>query len=144
MTSLISNMFLNGLFVGGALYFGFVAPHAGMSLASAIAGYLNAGLLLYWLRKDNVFKAQPGWLAFGVQLLVAAITLSMVFAYGLWHAQHWIGAWGAASAKLRFAALLSVIGVGGVVYLATLWLCGLNPRKMLDRHEPAPNVRNDS
>jgi putative peptidoglycan lipid II flippase len=137
MTSLISNMFLNAVFVGAALHFSFFAPHAGLSLASAIAGYLNAGLLFYWLRKEKVFVAQPGWLAFAFQLTMAAITLSVLFAYARLHMVDWIGPWQQARAGHRLSAIVAAVAAGGVVYLGTLWLCGLNPRKMLDRHDSA-------
>ncbi len=134
MTSLISNMLLNCIFVGAAVYFQFYAPHAGMSLASAVSGYLNAGLLLYWLRRENVFQAQPGWTAFGFQLLVAGIALSALFAYAAHNIESWIGPWALARAHLRFGALFGVVAAGGVVYVLTLILCGLNPRQLLDRH----------
>ena len=134
MTSLISNMFLNGIFVGSAVYFSFYAPHAGMSLASAISGYINAGLLLFWLRKAGVFQAQPGWLAFAFQLLMAVITLSLLFAFAAQHFESWIGPWQGVPAHKRFIAVFSVIAAGGVVYVGTLVACGLNPRHLLDRH----------
>ena len=133
MTSLISNMALNCIFVGGAVYFSFYAPHAGMSLASAISGYLNAGLLLFWLRREGVFQAQPGWMTFGVQLLMAIITLSLLFAFVAHHFESWIGPWQQVPAYRRFGAVFAAIAAGGVVYVGTLMLCGLNPRQLLDR-----------
>ncbi len=134
LTSLVSNMVLNCIFVGGAVYFSFYAPHAGLSLASAISGYINAGLLLLWLRRAGVFQAQPGWLAFAFQLLMASITLSLLFAFAAQHFESWIGPWQQVPAHRRFAAVFAAIAAGGVVYVGTLMLCGLKPRQLLDRH----------
>jgi putative peptidoglycan lipid II flippase len=134
MASLISNMFLNALFVGSALYFTFYAPHAGLSLASATSGYLNAGLLFYWLRRDKIFIPQPGWQRFGVQLLAASLALCAVFYAASSHYQSWIGPLAGIPGHLRLLTVGATVAVGGVAYLGTLWALGLNPKQLLDRH----------
>jgi putative peptidoglycan lipid II flippase len=132
VTSLISNTVLCGIFVLIALQINFYAPHAAMSLASALAGFINAGLLLMWLRR-GIFHAEPGWLKFFVQLGVASLVLSAVF-YGAlqWSDAH-IGDWNALSTRYRFAFVLVTLAAGAVLYLGTLYLCGLNPKQLLDQ-----------
>ena len=133
MASLISNIFLNGLFVLPALYFAIYPAHAGMSLASAVAGYINAGLLLFWLGRSNAFHAQPGWIKFAVQLGIAALVLIAWFLFARMIAPDYLGGWQSARASLRFGAVLAIVGVGAVLFLGTLWLCGLNPKQFIDR-----------
>jgi len=47
----------------------------GLALATSLAAFLNAGLLMQGLRADGVFRFQPGWL-----LLLPASSQRM----GLW------------------------------------------------------------
>ena len=53
-----------------AMNFAFIGPlkHAGLALAIGLGACLNA-LLLYWfLRKQNIYAPQPGWLAFALKV----------------------------------------------------------------------------
>lgn len=133
MASLISNIFLNGLFVVPALYLVIYPAHAGMSLASATAGYINAGLLLFWLARSKAFKAQPGWTKFAVQLALAAGALVAWFLLARRVTPDYLGSWQDARATARFAAVILIVGAGAIVYLGTLWLSGLNPKQFIDR-----------
>jgi putative peptidoglycan lipid II flippase len=133
MSSLISNIILNFIFVGLSVYFSFYAPHAGMSLATALAGYINAGLLLRWLIRDGVFQAQPGWARFGIQLGAASAVLIAVLGVSLWvfDAQ---GGFGSFSSGRRALGIACALGAGGVGYLGTLWLLGLGPKQIIGKH----------
>jgi putative peptidoglycan lipid II flippase len=135
VASMLSNIVLNGIFVGGLYYGKFRAPHMGMSIASALAAYLNAGLLLYWLKHSKAFDAQSGWVKFFIQLSVAACALMGVLLVGRYLSHVDQGAFAQLRASMRFAWIIGILGVGAVVYLGTLWLAGLNPRQLLDRHE---------
>lgn len=44
----------------------FIGPlkHAGLSLSIGLAACLNAGLLYWQLRKQDIFTPQPGWGSF--------------------------------------------------------------------------------
>lgn len=133
MASLISNIFLNGLFVVPALYFAIYPAHAGMSLASATAGYINAGLLLFWLARSKAFDAQPGWAKFGLQLALASSILVAWFLVARALVPDYVGAWQELRASLRFLMVIGIIGIGALLYLGTLWLGGLNPKQFIDR-----------
>ena len=80
-----ANMVLNLLFYLGGW------AHIGLALATSLAGYLNAGGLLM-LKRSDVFRLQPGWPRFLLQVLLANVILmilfSMVWVLGL---SGWIG-----------------------------------------------------
>ena len=63
--------------------------HACLALASALAGWLNAGQLWWYLRRDRVFHAQPGWRRFSLQLLVASVAMVIVLWLLLSQWQDW-------------------------------------------------------
>lgn len=132
LISLVSNTVLCGMFVWIALRINFYAPHAAMSLASALAGFINAGLLLVWLRR-GIFHAEPGWGKFFVQLGMASVVLSLLFYGALQWSEHAIGNWQALATRYRFAFVLITLSIGAVLYLGTLYLCGLNPKQLLDQ-----------
>jgi putative peptidoglycan lipid II flippase len=133
MASLISNMVLNLIFVGAALYFQFYAPHAGMSLASALAGYINAGLLLRWLKREGIFQAQVGWMRFAIQLGCACVALIAVLTTALYVFDQ-LGGFGTFTSAKRAIGIAASLGTGGLIYLGTLWLLGLSPKQLMGKH----------
>ena len=52
--------------------------HAGLALAISAGACLNAGLLFYQLRKQQMYQPQPGWAMFGFKLVVAVAVMSAV------------------------------------------------------------------
>ena len=113
--AMIVNMILN------VVFFLLGMAHVGLALATSLAAFLNAGLLLRGLRKEGVYNFQPGWLVFLLRLLAAncAMALFLVLVAGPW--EEWLDwrIW-------HKVAQLSVLVVGGVfVYMATLYAGGL-------------------
>src|SRR3546814_2288358 len=49
--------------------------HACLALAIALAGWLNAIQLWWYLRRADVYAVQPGWRRFLRQLALAAVAL---------------------------------------------------------------------
>lgn len=110
--AMAANMLLNLAFVLPLLYL-YNIGHVGLALATSVAAYLNAGLLLRGLLRDGVFIFQPGWGAYGGRLLAA--TAAMVAAV-LWlcpPTETWV-AW---SLQQRVWWLALTCGAGGVAYL---------------------------
>ncbi|HWU83935.1 MAG TPA: murein biosynthesis integral membrane protein MurJ, partial [Rhodocyclaceae bacterium] len=68
LLTLTATQLLNLLFI-----FGLQLAHAGLALSIGLAACLNAGLLLYGLIKRGAYRAQPGWLRFGLQLGAALL-----------------------------------------------------------------------
>jgi len=100
--------------------------HACLALAIALAGWLNAVQLWWYLRRVGVYERQPGWGRFLRQLAVAGIgmvvvVLALLIFWQGWTAWPW---WE------RVWKLAVVVGSGAAVYAALLWLQGIRPRHL--------------
>ena len=100
--------------------------HACLALAIALAGWLNAIQLWWYLRRAEVYAVQPGWRHFLRQLAVAAIGMVAVVLAILWLWQDWT-TWPWWERIWRLAV---VVGAGTIVYAALLWLQGIRPRHL--------------
>lgn len=112
--SMIINTMLCALFVG------FFA-HAGLTLASALAGYVNCGCLLYLLVKRGVFKPSPGWFKYSMQLLVANAAIAAYLYWMIGSIDYWLSF----SGVMRVSLILAHVMVVVVIYLLVLGLCGV-------------------
>ena len=101
--------------------------HVGLALATSLAAMVNAGLLLRGLRRDGVFRFQPGWARLGLQLLVANGVMAAVLLglAGPW--REWLD-WTIATKVWQLALLVCA---GLLAYGLSLLLCGLRPRHLL-------------
>ncbi len=109
------NMVLNLTFYLSGL------AHVGLALATSLAALLNAGLLLRGLRSTGALRFQPGWKRLGWQMLAANLAMVAVLLAlaGPW--QQWLE-W----TLLERIGRLALLVLGGLlVYLASLYLCGL-------------------
>lgn len=116
--AMCANMGLNIVFYLNGL------AHVGLALATSIAAFINAGLLLQGLRKENVFYFQSGWLVFLTRLFLAngALAFFLFSLRGFW--QDWLN-WTVGQQILQLALLV----LGGIaVYSAVLFLFGLRWR----------------
>lgn len=95
--------------------------HAGLTLASSIAGYVNCGVLFFLLVRRDIFQLRPGWGRFLLQLCVANV-LMVIY---LFYMQGDIDTWMAMSRTLRLSLLLMHVLVAGVIYILALGLCGV-------------------
>lgn len=100
--------------------------HACLAMAIALAGWLNATQLWWYLRRAAVYQAQPGWARFLRQLLVAvagmvAVVVAWLWTWPDWTAWHW-------SARIWRLAVL--VGSGAAAYALLLWLQGIRPRDL--------------
>ncbi len=100
--------------------------HACLALAIALAGWLNALQLWWYLRRVGVYERQPGWGRFLRQLAVAAVGMAVVVLALLFFWQGWtVWPWWE-----RIWKLAVVVGGGAVIYAALLWLQGIRPRDL--------------
>lgn len=100
--------------------------HACLALAIALAGWLNALQLWWYLRRAAVYTVQPGWRRFLRQLLLAALGMTVVVLALLWLWQDWTAwAW-----WQRVWRLLAMVGAGAAAYAALLWLQDIRPRDL--------------
>ncbi|MBN3073385.1 murein biosynthesis integral membrane protein MurJ [Pectobacterium brasiliense] len=122
IVTLILTQVMNLIFIGPL-------QHAGLALSIGLASCLNAGLLYWQLRKQDIFQPLPGWRGFLVRLLTAVIVMSLVLLGMLW----WMPAWDDGNMTMRILRLLLVVVAGAGSYFATLALLGFRPRDFARR-----------
>lgn len=109
----------------------FIGPlkHAGLSLSIGLAACLNAALLFWQLRKQEIFQPQPGWAAFLLRLVIAVA----VMAGALWGILQLMPAWGEGKMVWRLLRLALVCAAGGAAYFIMLALMGFRLRDFARR-----------
>lgn len=121
--AMLSNIVLNAVLV-------FPLQHAGLALATALAAFINAGLLYRALRRQSVYQPQPGWVKFSVRVLAANVVMALLLWFGAGAVQDWL-AW---PALTRAAHLALLVGAGALAYLVSLYLAGV---KLKEFFKPA-------
>lgn len=103
----------------------FIIPlaHAGLTLASAIAGYVNCGVLLVLLIRRGVYQPNKGWLKYLLQLLAANLLMMLYLSYVPMEAGYWL----AMPVLKRLAVLLAHVAVASLIYFLALMITGLRP-----------------
>jgi putative peptidoglycan lipid II flippase len=94
--------------------------HAGLALAIALAAWVNAGLLYWKLRQQEIFTPLAGWPSF---MLKVAISLGVMAGVLFWlagGADSWLhaGSW----ARIQRLAIIVLVGSGS--YFGALWVTG--------------------
>ncbi|MHB9327488.1 murein biosynthesis integral membrane protein MurJ [Kluyvera intermedia] len=109
----------------------FIGPlkHAGLSLSIGLAACLNAGLLYWQLRKQNIFTPQAGWGRFLTRLIIAVL----VMAAALFGMLYVMPDWAQGNMAHRLIRLMAVVVVGVVAYFATLALLGFRVKDFARR-----------
>lgn len=101
----------------------FIIPlkHAGLSLAIGLGACLNAGLLLYQLRRHGIYQPQPGWGRFARRVVLALAVMAEVLLVLYWSLPlDWLHS--AAWQRAVWLTVLVLIGV--LVYFACLYAQG--------------------
>lgn len=101
--------------------------HVGLALATALAAWVNAGLLYRELRRQGHYQPLPGWRQFGLQVLLANVMMVLL----LWFISAEAAAWSRWGVLDRVAQLTFCIGLGMAVYVMSLLLTGLKPAQLL-------------
>ena len=131
VATVVANVVLTVALVVPLWWFRVPAAHAGIALATALAGNFNAWLLWRRLRALAIYQPAPGWrrlllrIAGGCSLLALAVSWVLAEA-GDFMALHWLS---------RIGYLLTAVSAGAMAYAAGLWIGGLRPR---DLAEPGP------
>ncbi|MBO0615069.1 MAG: murein biosynthesis integral rane protein MurJ [Pseudomonadota bacterium] len=129
MISIFANMMLNVVIVLPWYFSGIAGAHAGLALATALAGYVNAGLLFYHLRKQHIFDPEAGWRGFLSKIGAACVAMGaaiwLVSPNDVW--------WQTATVWLKVSWLTGLIGLALASYFVTLRLLGMPFKQMLGR-----------
>ncbi len=117
IATLVATQLMNLAFVGPL-------KHAGLALAIGLGACLNA-LLLYWmLRKQQVYLPQPGWPVFVLKVLAAVAFMAIVLYSTMGEAAWWLQAgW-----QRKLPALAGLVALGAATYAACLLGFGFRPR----------------
>jgi putative peptidoglycan lipid II flippase len=111
--SMMASLLLNGLAIPLA--------HAGLALATSLGAFINAGLLLRQLRKNNSYQPAKGWGLFSLRLVFANSVLFALLYYGvdesLWYS------W---DSMQRAGHLMQWVILGIISYSLSLLITGLN------------------
>ena len=116
--AMVANMVMNlGFYLAGF-------AHVGLAMATSLAAFLNAGLLILGLRREGVFRFHSGWLVYGLRLLFANIAMAAFLLYmtGEWEAWITMTMW------VRVANMAAMVLGGAILYSACLFLAGLRWR----------------
>ncbi len=113
VATLFATQFMNLVFI-------WPLKHAGLALAIGLGACLNAGLLYYHLRRDGIFRPQPGWPAFLAKLALAVAGMALLLWAGIGEQAAWLGY----AAAEKFTRLILLVVAGAAAYFAVLWLLG--------------------
>lgn len=123
--AMAANMLLNIALVV-PLHFYFQLGHAGLALATSLAAFINAALLLSGLLRSGVYQPQAGWLKFSCSLLVANLLMGGLLYRVNLELEQWLelGFW------MRMMMMLALCAIGFLTYVVGLLLCGIRPRHL--------------
>lgn len=97
--------------------------HAGLALASSLAGYVNCGMLLILLVKRKIYKPCAGWWRFIVQLVIANVVVAAYLIFMAGDSSFWLEL----RALERLGLLLMHVLAAVVIYIVVLRICGMRP-----------------
>ncbi len=129
--AVISNIILSVLIVYPWYTMGAIGPHAGLALATSLAGYINAGMLFYNLKKQKIYQPQVQlkkvWIKDLIRILLAMFAMAVVI-YLLNPMDSW---WQDAGLWQKIARLLILVSASIVSYFLVLFLLGVRKKSLL-------------
>jgi len=117
--AIVTPLWLNG--VPGA--------HAGIALATAIAGAVNAILLWRYLRQQRLYAPHPGWFRHLMRLLFACVSMAVV----VLALRRVAGDFGDMAEWSRWGWLMGTVAAGALAYAGGLLISGWRPRELRHR-----------
>jgi len=101
--------------------------HTGLALATSLAAWVNAGLLLHLLMRERIFLPRPGWLKFVAKVAAAGAAMTLVLMVGVADLDTWM----ARGLPQRGLALTAWIGAGAAVYFLVILASGIRPDQLI-------------
>ena len=120
VVALAANMVMNLMLI-------FPLAHAGLALATSLAGFVNSGLLYRLLRAQGVYQPAHGRPAFLARVLVANAVLATLLLFGPAETSVWTHL----TARSRLIELGLWVLAGVAAYLGALALLGFRKRDLL-------------
>jgi len=122
IAAMVANMVMNLAFVLPLMYLWNIG-HLGLALATSLAAYLNAGLLLRGLLRDGVYRFRPGWAGHALRLGAATVAMCLALSSLVPETALWLD-WGW---QQRAVELLKVCVAGVAIYILVHLLTGTRP-----------------
>jgi putative peptidoglycan lipid II flippase len=123
--AMVTNMVLNIALVLPLMTYWNIG-HLGLALATSLAAFLNAGLLLRGLLQAGVYQFHGGWSLQLKRLFVATLVMAGLILWLAPAADVWLG-WSVIERSLRMAFLC---GLGVAVYALVQWIMGTRMRDL--------------
>ena len=124
--AMVSNMFLNVLFVVPMILMELEGPHTGLALATSVSAYLNAWLLYLGLRKQNIYTPGPGWKPLWLHIAGANLTMAAFLVYF----SPPLSSWSAWNLVDRITNLTGFVVIAAVIYFIVIFLLGFRPKQL--------------
>jgi putative peptidoglycan lipid II flippase len=105
---------------------GYKAAHAGIALATALAGIFNTVMLWRYLMRLGVYQPEKGWRKLILQILLGLLLMSAAVLL----VRHFVGAWTEYVWWSRVLLLLGAVAAGAAAYGLALIATGLRPRHL--------------
>ncbi|HET9650761.1 MAG TPA: murein biosynthesis integral membrane protein MurJ [Usitatibacter sp.] len=123
IATLVVTQAMNALFVPWI-------KHAGLALSISVGATFNAGWLWFLMRRQGIYRPEPGWAAFLVKLAVALYLMGGA----IWYSMGTENSWFEIDTMHRAIRLALVIAAGTAAYFGSLAMMGLRLRDF-SRHE---------
>jgi putative peptidoglycan lipid II flippase len=120
---LVATQALNVLFVP-------LFAHAGLALSIGCGALLNAGWLLFGLRRSGAYVPRPGWGGFAGRVVAASALLGAFLAWGA-RVVDWTGLVG--HTAIRVGWLAAFLGGAVLIYFGALAALGIRLREFMHR-----------
>lgn len=103
----------------------FIMPfaHAGLTLASSIAGYVNAGTLLFLLISRKIYTPAEGWGKFLIQVIIANVIMGIFLVWVTGDVTFWM----TKPIVNRLLSMVSYVGIAFMLYVFSLLVMGVRP-----------------
>ena len=101
--------------------------HVALALSTSLAAFVNAGLLFYGLRKEQVYVPLPGWIKFLMKIIFSSIIMGLI----LWFMPETSLVWLHASTLQRVSHLAFWLIIGMLVYITVMFTLGVRPHAFM-------------
>ena len=123
--AMAANMLMNVAFVLPLMHFWNIG-HVGLALATSLAAFINAGLLLRGLVRDGAYTLQPGWGTHILRLVLATTAMCVTVSVASPEIAHWL----ASTWYQRALNILALCGLGVFTYVAVQFAMGTRMRDL--------------
>lgn len=117
--AMITNVFLN-------LIFAYYYAHTGLAIATSLSALINASLLYYHLKQQEIFSFSQGFLKMFFKILLATIIMGIFILNFNPNTQHYLNA----DAWHRVLIITGIISASIVIYFSSLRLLGVKTKHL--------------